>query len=93
MFARRLQQTLGRSRLDRIVARIQKAGAKKPYDCVIGVSGGVDSSVTALLRLARAHGARVLRGAEVTAIERSGSGWDGSRTPDIMAGWASSRRI
>jgi D-hydroxyproline dehydrogenase subunit alpha len=32
-------------------------------------------SMTALLRLARAHGARVLRGAEVTAIERSGSGW------------------
>jgi glycine/D-amino acid oxidase-like deaminating enzyme len=32
-------------------------------------------SVTALLRLARANGARVLRGAEVTAIERSGSGW------------------
>nr|WP_294529555.1 FAD-dependent oxidoreductase [uncultured Rhodopila sp.] len=32
-------------------------------------------SVTALLRLARAHGARVLRGAEVTGIERSGSGW------------------
>jgi glycine/D-amino acid oxidase-like deaminating enzyme len=31
--------------------------------------------MTALLRLARAHGARVLRGADVTAIARSGSGW------------------
>jgi glycine/D-amino acid oxidase-like deaminating enzyme len=31
--------------------------------------------VAALLRLARNHGARVLRGAEVTAIGRSGTGW------------------
>jgi glycine/D-amino acid oxidase-like deaminating enzyme len=32
-------------------------------------------SLKALLRLAQAHGARVLRGVEVTAIERTGSGW------------------
>ena len=35
--------------------------------------------MTALLRLAKAHGARVLRGAEVTAIERAGSGWTPTR--------------
>ncbi len=34
-------------------------------------------SVTALLRLARAHGARILRGAEVTAIEQTGQRLDG----------------
>lgn len=34
--------------LDGIVARIKKAGEGKPYDCVIGVSGGVDSSYLAL---------------------------------------------
>ena len=32
-------------------------------------------SLKALLRLARAQGARVLRGVEATAIERTGSGW------------------
>jgi N-acetyl sugar amidotransferase len=30
--------------LDRFVARVKASGAGKPYDCVIGVSGGVDSS-------------------------------------------------
>lgn len=35
-----------RARLDRLVARIRKAGARKRYDCIIGVSGGADSSWT-----------------------------------------------
>ena len=30
-----------------IIDRIKKKGAKKPYDCVIGLSGGVDSSYLA----------------------------------------------
>lgn len=30
--------------LQSMVARIKRAGRSKPYDCVIGVSGGVDSS-------------------------------------------------
>jgi N-acetyl sugar amidotransferase len=34
--------------LDAIVADIKKAGDGKPYDCVIGISGGVDSSYLAL---------------------------------------------
>ncbi len=32
------------ARLDSCVARIRKAGQGRPYDCVVGVSGGVDSS-------------------------------------------------
>lgn len=34
--------------LDELVAEIKKAGEGKPYDCVIGISGGVDSSYVAL---------------------------------------------
>jgi len=37
----------GQKRLSEIVTQINRAGAKKPYDCVIGVSGGVDSSYAA----------------------------------------------
>ncbi|MDO8368153.1 MAG: N-acetyl sugar amidotransferase [Saprospiraceae bacterium] len=33
--------------LNALVARIKKAGEGKPYDCLIGVSGGVDSTFTA----------------------------------------------
>lgn len=35
---------LRQSRLDTFVARVKAAGQGKRYDCVIGVSGGVDSS-------------------------------------------------
>ncbi len=35
--------------LDNIVKKIKKAGEYKEYDCVIGVSGGVDSTYTAYL--------------------------------------------
>ena len=38
-----------RQRLDALVAEIRRAGAGKPYDCVIGVSGGVDSTYVAWL--------------------------------------------
>lgn len=34
--------------LERIVAEIKKAGAGKKYDCIIGLSGGVDSTYLAL---------------------------------------------
>lgn len=33
--------------LDALVAKIKKTGVGKPYDCLIGVSGGVDSTYTA----------------------------------------------
>lgn len=35
--------------LRQMSARIKRAGAGRPYDCVIGLSGGVDSSYTALI--------------------------------------------
>lgn len=35
--------------LDRLVADIKEAGRGKPYDCVVGVSGGVDSTYVAYL--------------------------------------------
>jgi N-acetyl sugar amidotransferase len=34
----------GRSALDRIVADIKRAGAGHDFDCIIGMSGGIDSS-------------------------------------------------
>jgi N-acetyl sugar amidotransferase len=37
-----------RPQLNRVVAEIKAAGAGKPYDCIIGVSGGVDSSYLVL---------------------------------------------
>lgn len=39
----------GRGRLQALVDRIKREGAGQRYDCVIGVSGGVDSTYTALL--------------------------------------------
>jgi N-acetyl sugar amidotransferase len=38
-----------RTHLEEVVARIRKAGTGRPYDCVIGVSGGVDSTYVAWL--------------------------------------------
>lgn len=37
----------GRQRLQRTVAQIKQDGAGKQYDCIIGVSGGVDSTFVA----------------------------------------------
>lgn len=34
----------GRAELDAIVAKIKEAGAGKDFDCIIGMSGGIDSS-------------------------------------------------
>jgi N-acetyl sugar amidotransferase len=34
----------GEYQVDRIVARIREAGRHRPYDCICGVSGGVDST-------------------------------------------------
>ncbi len=39
----------GRQRLNLIVDRIKSKGRNKKYDCIIGLSGGVDSSYVALL--------------------------------------------
>lgn len=39
----------GEKRLDKIIEKIKLAGKAKNYDCILGVSGGVDSSYTAYL--------------------------------------------
>lgn len=49
---------VGEARLAAIVEEIRRAGAGKPYDCVIGVSGGTDSSY--LVYLAKSWGLRPL---------------------------------
>ncbi len=38
----------GERGLNEIVAKITKAGRNKPYDCVMGISGGIDSTYLAL---------------------------------------------
>jgi N-acetyl sugar amidotransferase len=40
---------VAQQRLDALANTIKAQGAKKPYDCVIGVSGGVDSTYVAYL--------------------------------------------
>jgi N-acetyl sugar amidotransferase len=50
--------TPGREALDRLVARIKEAGKGREYDCLLGVSGGVDS--TAVAYTARQLGLRPL---------------------------------
>ncbi len=42
----------------RILQKIKKSGRGKPYDCIIGLSGGVDSSYAALMAVS--HGLRPL---------------------------------
>ncbi|WP_051350467.1 N-acetyl sugar amidotransferase [Dyadobacter alkalitolerans] len=48
----------GQTDWEKHVAEIKKAGENKRYDCVIGVSGGVDSSY--LLHIAKEYGLRPL---------------------------------
>ena len=38
----------GRQRLEEIAAEIKSSGASKPYDCILGLSGGADSSYVAV---------------------------------------------
>jgi len=46
-------------KLESLIADIKRDGAGKPYDCIIGVSGGVDSSYVAYL-VKRKYGLRPL---------------------------------
>lgn len=39
----------GQRKLERLVTAIKKAGEGKEYDCIVGVSGGVDSTMVAYL--------------------------------------------
>ena len=56
--ARHVQGDLGRDALCRLVERIKAAGRRNEYDCLIGVSGGVDSTYVAWL--VKHHGLRPL---------------------------------
>ena len=49
---------LGESKFNKILAQVKKDGAGKKYDCVIGVSGGTDSSY--MVYLAKGWGLRPL---------------------------------
>lgn len=49
---------IGKNKLSKIVEQVKKDGKKKVYDCVIGVSGGTDSSY--MLFLAKQWGLRPL---------------------------------
>jgi len=49
----------GTARLERLIAEIKRAGQGKPYDVLIGLSGGVDSSYVAHL-IASKFGLRAL---------------------------------
>ncbi len=55
---RRLQGARGREALNTLVNRIKAAGRGAEYDCIIGVSGGVDSTYVAWL--VKRHGLRPL---------------------------------
>ena len=48
----------GEYRADRVVARMKAAGRGAPYDCIVGVSGGVDSTYAAYI--VRQFGLRAL---------------------------------
>jgi N-acetyl sugar amidotransferase len=56
--ARRLQGEAGREALRMLVERIKAAGRGREYDCIVGVSGGVDSTYVAWL--VKQHGLRPL---------------------------------
>jgi N-acetyl sugar amidotransferase len=49
----------GAERLERLMAEIKSSGRSAPYDCLIGLSGGVDSSYVAYL-VAKRFGLRAL---------------------------------
>lgn len=51
--------TEGTERLERLIEDMKRAGKSAPYDCLIGVSGGVDSSYVAYL-VARRFGLRAI---------------------------------
>jgi len=45
-------------RLEQIIDKIKESGKNKPYDCVMGISGGIDSCYTAFIL--KKYGVRVL---------------------------------
>lgn len=53
-----IEQRANNNELEKIINRIKKKGKNKRYDCILGVSGGSDSSYTAYLL--KQYGLRVL---------------------------------
>jgi len=53
-----LKDAVGKDKFDEIIHKIKEDGKGKKYDCILGVSGGVDSSYLAFL--AKESGLRVL---------------------------------
>ena len=53
-----LQGEDGKENIERLITKIKVAGKGKKYDCIMGVSGGVDSTYVAYL--AKLHGLRPL---------------------------------
>lgn len=49
----------GRLRLERLAGRLREEGRRRPYDAIVGLSGGIDSAFLAHL-MAREHGLRLL---------------------------------
>jgi N-acetyl sugar amidotransferase len=49
----------GEERLNNLIAKIKKDGSNREYDCLIGISGGVDSSYVAYL-VKKVYGLRAL---------------------------------
>lgn len=58
----------GRRYLERLVGQIKREGRGKPYDCVMGVSGGVDSTYVA-------YAAKTIFGLRPLAVHMD-NGWD-----------------
>ena len=56
--AQLIKKSEQKSELDKIIKNVKNSNLKGQYDCVIGISGGVDSSYVALL--AKDHGLRAL---------------------------------
>lgn len=56
--ARTSREAAGHESLSRLVERVKSAGRGREYDCIIGVSGGVDSTYVAYL--VKQYGLRVL---------------------------------
>src|SRR5690606_15678413 len=56
---RTLRGAEGRAALDALMERVRRAGRGREYDCIIGVSGGVDSTYVAWLARAQ-YGLRPL---------------------------------
>ena len=50
--------TIGKNKLNNLVKKIKKSGRNKKYDCIVGVSGGTDSTYT--LHLMKSLGLRPL---------------------------------